>query len=37
MVGSDSYDAINAAIGAMLSNAFDKAGNPRKTLEAHDL
>lgn len=37
MVGSDSYDAINAGIHAMLEGAAERAkANKRKTLKAYD-
>ena len=37
MVGSDSYDAIDKAISAMLKDASARCkANGRKTLKAHD-
>jgi histone H3/H4 len=37
MVGSDSYDAINKGIHAMLEGAAERAkSNKRKTLKAYD-
>jgi hypothetical protein len=38
MVGSDSYDALNAKIEAMLKSGVTRCkGNGRKTLKAYDL
>jgi histone H3/H4 len=38
MVGSDAYDAINNAIGEMLTSAAKRCkDNKRKTLKAYDL
>ena len=37
MVGSDAYDAINKAVGALMKEAGDRAkANKRKTLKAYD-
>ena len=37
MVGSDAYDAVNAAVNAALMSAADRCkNNGRKTLKAYD-
>ena len=37
MVGSDAYDAINKAIGALMKEAADRCkANKRKTLKGYD-
>ena len=37
MVGSDSYEALNAAIGRLLDDAADRTkSNKRKTLKGYD-